>query len=130
MPAGKGRAQHVHRIQAGLQLALHVGNDVHHVRIVLDLHVLGHLDGADLRDAADVVAPQIHQHHMLGALLRIGQQFGRQRGIFLRGLAARARAGDRPHRHGVAFQAHQDLGRGADHMEIAEVDNRTCTATD
>ena len=69
------RLQHRHRIQARLELAVDVGDDVHHVRIALDGHVLGHLHAADLRHPADVVAPKIHQHHVLGALLRIGQQF-------------------------------------------------------
>jgi hypothetical protein len=40
------------------------------------------------------------------------------------GGAALARAGDRAHGDGAlaAFEAHQDLGRGADHMEILEVE--------
>ncbi len=35
--------------------------------------------------------------------------------------AARARAGDRPQGHRAPFLAHQDLGGGAHHMEVAEV---------
>ena len=54
---------------------------MHHVRVALDHHQLGHLDRADLRDAADVVAPEIDQHHVLGALLGIGEQLALERAV-------------------------------------------------
>ena len=86
VPAGKSRAQHVDRGQSRLQLALDVGHDVHHVRIALDHHLLGHAHAAGLRDAADVVAAEVDQHHVLGALLRVGQQLGGERRVFARAL--------------------------------------------
>jgi hypothetical protein len=49
-----------------------------------------------LRDAADVVARQVDQHQVLGALLRVGLQFGGQLRVLLRRGAARPRAGQRP----------------------------------
>ena len=54
------------------------------------------------RDAADVVAAEVDQHDVLGALLRVGQQLLRQRAVLLRRRAARARAGDRPRHHAPA----------------------------
>ena len=48
---------------------------MHDVRVALDHHALGDLHAAGGGDAADVVAPEIDQHHVLGALLRIGEQF-------------------------------------------------------
>ena len=89
-----------------LENTLDVGDDVHDVAVALDEELIGDLDGADLRDAADVVAPEIEQHQMLGALFRIGQQFLFQRLVFVRRRATRARAGDRadtsPCRHATA----------------------------
>jgi hypothetical protein len=56
--------------------AFDVADDVHDVRVALDAKGLGDLDGAGFRDAADVVAGQVDQHHVLGTLLGVGQQFG------------------------------------------------------
>ena len=62
---------------------------------------------------------------MLGSLLRIGAQLGLERGVELGRRAARSRPGERPDRHFVAAFAvlapDQDLGRGADDLEIAHV---------
>jgi hypothetical protein len=72
----EGGAQHVQVAHAVLQQALDVADDVHHVRIALDREGLGDLHAAGLGDAADVVARQVDQHQVLGALLRVGLQFG------------------------------------------------------
>ena len=73
-----------------------------------------------LGDAADVVAAQVDEHDVLGALLGIGQQlFGQGTVLGLVGAAA-AGAGQRPDRHRPVLDAHQDLGRAADQGEIAE----------
>ncbi len=118
---GERGAQHVDAGEAGLQRALDVGHDVHHVRVALDLHPVGDLDGAGLRDAADVVAAEVDQHHVLGELLGVGEQLVGERRVGLARGAARAGAGDRAQRHRLAFLAHQDLGRGADDVEVVEV---------
>ena len=122
----EGGTQHVEAGHAVLQHALDVADDVHHVRVAFDGERLGHLDAAGLGDAADVVARQVDQHHMLGALLRVGLQLGFERQVLGGRGAARARARERPDRHlllafGGALLAHQDLGRGADDLEIAHV---------
>ena len=75
---------------------------MHHLAVALDEELVGDLDGADLGDAADVVAAEIEQHQVLGALLRIGQQFGFERLVLVRRGAARARAGDRADGHRAA----------------------------
>jgi len=59
---------------------------------------------------------------VLGALLLVGQQFGGQRRIFFRGDAALAGAGNRPDGDAITFEAHQNLRRGADDMEILEIE--------
>ena len=77
---------------------------MHDVAVALDEELVGDLDGADLGDAADIVAAEIEQHQMLGALLRIGEQFLFERLVFVRRRAARARAGDRADGHGAIAQ--------------------------
>ena len=78
------------RVAVLAQFALDIGDDVHHLAVALDEELIGDLDGADLGDAADIVAAEIEQHQMLGALLGIGEQFGFERLILVRGRAARA----------------------------------------
>ncbi len=68
---------------------------MHHLAVALDEELVGDLDGADLGDAADIVAAEVEQHQVLGALLRIGQQLGFERLVLVRRRAARTRAGDR-----------------------------------
>jgi hypothetical protein len=51
-----------------------VRDEMHDVRVALDDELLGHLDRAGNRDAADVVATEIEEHDVLGALLGIGEQ--------------------------------------------------------
>ncbi len=94
---------------------------MHHVRVALDDHPVGHGDGARRGDAADVVASEIDEHHVLGDLLRIGEQLRRELLVGFARRAARARAGDRPQRDCRAFLPHEDLGRRADHVEVAEI---------
>ena len=48
---------------------------MHHVRVALDEHQPLHLHRAVLADAAQIVAAQVHEHDVFGALLRIGQKF-------------------------------------------------------
>ncbi len=50
-----------------------------HVAVVLDLHELGHLHGAEAAHAAEVVAAEVHEHEVLGPLLLVGQQLARDR---------------------------------------------------
>ncbi len=94
---------------------------MHHMRVTLDDHLVGELHAAHFSDAAHVVATQIDEHEMLGKLLRIGEQ------VLLQGLVFRfvgpalARAGDGAHGDRAVFQAHQDLRRGADHVEALQV---------
>ena len=76
-----------------------VARDVHDVAVALDRHHVGERDRPDRGDAADVVAPEVDEHHVLGPLLRIGQELLGKRAILLRRGAAPPRAGEGPHRH-------------------------------
>ncbi len=73
-----------------------------------------HGHGAVLADAAQVVAAQVHQHDVLGALLGIGQQFVGEVAILLGLLAAPACAGDRVQRGDAVLEPHMHLRAGAD----------------
>ena len=77
------RAQRVHRADARAQRARDGGDDVHHVAVGLDLHQLVHVDAAVLAHAPEVVAAEVDEHHVLGALLLVGEQLGGDRAILL-----------------------------------------------
>ena len=94
-----------------------------HVRVGLDGHERLDLDGAVLAHAAEVVAAEVDEHHVLGALLLVGQQLGGDRACPRR---RRRRAGG-CRRSGASRRARpetvtQRLGRGADDLEVLEVE--------
>ena len=97
-------------------------DDVHDVAVALDEEAVGDLHRADLGDAADVVAAEVEQHQMLRALLRVGEQFGREREILARRLAAPARAGDRADDDLAVAHPHQDFRARDDDLEAAEIE--------
>ena len=116
---GQRGAQRVHRRHLLAQPPGHRRDDVDHVRVGLHGHQLVDADAAVLADAAEVVAPQVHQHHVLGALLGVGQQLVGQLAV---GAAARAGAGDRAQLHAPAAHLHERLRRGAGDLEVPEVE--------
>ena len=95
---------------------------MHHVAVALDEKLIGDGHAADLGDAADIVAPEIEQHQMLGTLLRIGEQFLFQRLVLVRRRAAVARAGDRADGHHIAAHFDQNLRARSGDGEAAEVE--------
>ncbi len=68
---------------------------MHHLAVAFDEEFIGDIDTADGRNASDIVSSKIEQHQMLGAFLRIGEQFTLQRRILMRRRTARPRAGNR-----------------------------------
>ena len=54
-------------------------DEVHDVRVALDLEQLGDADGARLADPAEVVARQVDEHQVLGALLLVALELVRER---------------------------------------------------
>ena len=89
------------------------------MRIALHLHQPVDADGAGPRDAADVVAAEVDQHHVLGALLQVAEQLSLEPRVFGRVGASPARAGERPGLDTPAFDLHELLGRGAHHVAVA-----------
>ena len=78
-----------------LNAALHVAYEVLDVAEALHLGEARDGDASRTGHSAEVVASQVDQHHVLGTLLAVGQQVGRQLVVVGVGRAARARAGDR-----------------------------------
>lgn len=82
---------------------------MHDVRVALHVGVTVYLHGTVIADAPQVVAAQIYEHQMLGALFGVGQQFVFQRRVFRVVRAARPGAGDGQHLGGVVLGAHEHL---------------------
>jgi hypothetical protein len=91
---------------------------VDHVRVGLHDHEVLDLDRAVLAHPSEVVAAEVDQHHVLGALLLVGQQLGGDRLVVL---PARAGARDGPRARPAAGHRQQRLRRGADDLEVLEV---------
>ena len=62
-----------------------------HRREALERAQLGHRDAAVAADAREVVAQQVDDHHVLGAVLLAGRQLGRERVVLGRRAAPRGR---------------------------------------
>ena len=92
-------AQRVERVQLRPQLRLHVAHEVEDVAVALDLHVLAGGHGAGPRDAPEVVAAEVHEHHVLGALLGVTAELVGHAVVVGRRGAPRPGAGDRVRRH-------------------------------
>ena len=76
----------------------------------------------------EVVAPEVDEHHVLGALLRVALELLGEE-LVLRGRGAtRARAGDRVGRQLVALDLEQQLRAGADDLERGHADEEQVRA--
>ena len=69
--AGEQGAEHVLEPHVGPELGLDAGSHLMHRAVGLDREQVGDLDRADLRHAAEIVAQQIDDHQVLGALLLV-----------------------------------------------------------
>src|SRR5262249_11308435 len=70
------RAERVDRAEARPEQPADLAGHVHHVAEPLGFHQLFDADAADPAGPADVVAPEVDQHHVLGALLRVVAHLG------------------------------------------------------
>ena len=122
VPAGKQERSASTPTRSAANLAGDVADEMHHVAVALDLHQLRHGDGARLGDAADVVAPEIDQHDVLGTLLFVARPTRLASCvIFALAGAAMSRSGDGMRHQRVAVQPHQQLGRCADDLRVAQL---------
>ena len=90
VPAGKAALRaSVGRGAVG-QRAAHAGDHVDDVRVELHAHELVDAHAARHAHAPQVVAPEVDEHHVLGALLLVGAQVGDEAPV-LGGVAPRRR---------------------------------------
>ena len=82
-----------------------------------DPHAPGHAD------AREVIAHQVNDHQIFGAVLDAGHQFRRQRSILRWRAPARPCALHRAHRHAIAIDAHKQFGREAQQPARPIMDN-------
>ena len=118
---GEGRREEVEGVVARLEIRRDVGDEVHDVRVALDRHEIRHLHRAGQGDAPELVAAEIDQHEMLGALLLVLQQGVGVAPVLLLRRAAGPRAGDRPQAGGAVVEADHRLGRRADQRAAARL---------
>src|SRR5213592_439065 len=117
---GEAGLEDVERVVALPQLPSHLAHQVLHVGIALDREEVRDAHAAKARHPAHVVPPQVHEHHVLGALLLIGEELLGERLVVLARAPAGARAGDRPHRDFATFHSHEHLGRTAHEGAVVE----------
>ena len=109
--------QRVERVEVRPQLRLDVAHQVEDVAVPLDLHVLAGGHGARPGHPAEVVASEVHEHHVLGTLLGIAAQLVGQAVVLRRRRAARTGARDRVGGHPVADHLEQQLRARAHDLE-------------
>ena len=118
MPAGSVARSTSIGVRPSASVARHLRGQVHHVAVALERHELVDVAGAELDDPPDVVAGQVDQHDVLGALLGVLEQLGGELAVVLVGAAAEPRAGDRTRDHPALEQLHHRLGRAADQRQL------------
>ena len=101
---------------------------MHHVAVVLEKKLVGDANAAERCDAARIVPPEVEQHQVLGALLRVGQKLFAEALVLLRRFSARSRAGDRTDGHVAIAHANQDLRARTDDRKTVEVEEIEETA--
>ena len=87
---------------------------MHHVAVTFDDHHVGDFHRPIAGDAANIVAAEIDEHHVLGTFLGIGQQFLGESLVFVFVATAGPRSGERPDGHASIDDPDHDFGRTAD----------------
>src|ERR1041385_5344807 len=103
---------------AAAQAAAYVGDQMHDVAVALDVAEVSDLDRAAGADAPEIVAAEVDEHEVLGALFRVDEKALLELEVGLARGAARQRAGDGARLHVVAGDAHQHLRRRADQRAL------------
>ena len=105
----------------GSEAAFHVGHQVHYVGEAFDVHQLGDRHGAGKADPAYVVAAQVDQHDVLGALLLAGLELILQGVVFFGRAASGPGAGDGVGGRDPVFDGDHRLDGGANDVEPVQV---------
>src|SRR6266849_7029001 len=124
--AGHERVKAIHIFA---QATAQAGNDVHDVGKTLDDHELLDFDGAVVADTAEIVAAEIDEHDVLGALFFAGKQFFFEALVFGFVFAARLGAGNGAIKNVAALYFDEHFRRAAHdgdivHLQVEEIGRR------
>ena len=122
--AGEERAEHVGQTGLRLDPRGHGRRELPDGLEPFGLEHLGPSDRARRGDPAQVVAEQVDDHRVLGAILHRRRESLADRVVLLEPAAARRRALHRPRREQVAVQPEEELGRRRQDPEPAGVQVR------
>jgi hypothetical protein len=126
--AGEQRRKHIRQAAAGPRARLHVRGHLPHGGQRLGVEQARHAHAEGLGDAREVVAQQVHDHHVLGALLgRAAQGLG-LRGVVFGIHAARRRAFHGPRQQQAFAPVEKQLGRDRQQLLLAGVQKSRITA--
>ena len=90
---------------------------MHDVGVALDVHEVADFDGTVFADAAEIVAAEVDEHDVLGALFFVGEHFLFESGVFSFVFAARVSAGDGTVFELAAGGADKHFGGGAEDVQ-------------
>ena len=116
VPAGKQARSTSNGVTPSPELADDLGDEVRHVRETLHLHGPRDAHGARRAHAREVVAAEIDEHHVLGAVL-----LGREQSLDV-ALGRLGRAGDGAEARVAVLARDEPLGRGADERDPVELE--------
>ena len=91
---------------------------MHNVGEALDALVMLHLDCSEAAYPAQIVAPEVNQHIMLGKLLFVGEELRFKLCILLVGLSSGACSRQREGVQHAVFELDQRFGRGSRYLHI------------
>ncbi len=97
--------------EAGFEASGDVGDDMHHVAVPLNGAEVGDFHRAELSDAANIVACEIHEHEVFGGLLGIGEERCGVCVIFCDGSSSAFCTGDWADLNEAIGQSNVDFGR-------------------
>ena len=120
----KQRAEHIRQRRALAQRAFDGRNQLKHRRISLDFEQRHRPHRSDLRDASDVVAREVDDHHVLGAVLLRRRQPRRPLLVFFTPSPARRRALHRLRGDPPAANLEEQLRRQRQHAPAAQIQIR------
>jgi hypothetical protein len=125
VPPGNTARKASNTHHAVTQAAAHGRFDVMDVAVAGDFHQRRHLHAARFAYPPEVVALEVDQHDVFGALLRMRLEARAQRGVLRRVFAARMGAGNRPgFQHTVAPEANQPLRRRTHDRPVIHLQQR------
>lgn len=120
-PRGEDGAKGVEARLVGPQDARHLRDEVLDVAKLFHLHEAVDADAVGVADAVDVVAGQVDEHDVLGAVLEGAAQLVGQALVLLGRLAALDGARNGVRDDAAVLALDQQLGRGANDLEILAV---------